>query len=122
MYLVNFNGKVMQAEECLLPISNRSFRYGDGFFESIRIWKGRSPLFHLHKKRLEESLDILKMRASGLETLHQQLQELAKLNEHENGRARFIFFRNDGGLYKPEDNNASWLIETAAMDEELYPL
>ena len=38
---------------------NRSFRYGEGLFETMRLHKGKIPLWDLHWKRLSESLPKL---------------------------------------------------------------
>jgi branched-chain amino acid aminotransferase len=122
MALVNFNGRVLPAEDCLLPLSNRSFRYGDGFFESIRIHKGISPLFDLHEKRISNSLATLKMDYSPDLQLHQKLKDIVHLNKHENGRGRITFFRDSTGFYGPDQNKTAFLVESAEMDEPFFNL
>ena len=35
MQYINYNGNIHDQYEPLLPVTNRGFRYGDGFFESM---------------------------------------------------------------------------------------
>ena len=48
MSMINYNGKILSAKEPIFASDNRSFRYGDGIFESIRVINGNIQLFDLH--------------------------------------------------------------------------
>ena len=37
---INFNGNIIPSDQQIFPVSNRSFRYGDGLFESMRYMNG----------------------------------------------------------------------------------
>ncbi|MFD2147533.1 hypothetical protein [Mucilaginibacter antarcticus] len=37
---INFNGEIIPADSKVLSVANRSFKYGDGLFESMRMLKG----------------------------------------------------------------------------------
>jgi branched-chain amino acid aminotransferase len=54
-----YNGKIMRSDQLLISPDNRSFRYGDGFFETIKVCKGKLVLANYHMERLFTSLDLL---------------------------------------------------------------
>ncbi|MEI8109491.1 MAG: aminotransferase class IV [Chitinophagia bacterium] len=100
----------------LIDPDNRTFRYGDGFFETLKLVKGHIPLFPLHTQRLQETLELLKMQWPphlDANKLYQQILQLAEFNGHlSNSRIRLTFFRDSGGLYDEESSTPHWLIQT----------
>lgn len=60
---VNYNGDIVKDDKPLLQVSNRSFRYGDGLFETMKLQDGRIELFESHWERLCIGLDMLKMKS-----------------------------------------------------------
>ena len=61
MAKICFNGEYINKEQFSISIDNRSFKYGDCFFETIRCHLG-SPLFwEEHYFRIAASFLILKM-------------------------------------------------------------
>jgi len=117
---LNYNGKVYPADKLLISPNNRSFRYGDGFFETMKMIKGRIVLGNLHFERLFSSLDTLLFDKPKLFTatrLETEIAELAKKNNHTaSGRIRLMVFRGDGGLYDAENNHPNYLIQTWEMN------
>ena len=57
---INLNGKLIPADEPFLQSNNRAFKYGDGFFETIRIFNGHIPFLNYHFIRLKATLIQLK--------------------------------------------------------------
>ncbi len=116
---LNYNGKLYPADKLLISPNNRSFRYGDGFFETIKMMNGKILLRSLHFERLFSSLETLQFDKPKLFTadmLEQQITELAVKNKHTLlGRVRLMVFRGDGGLYDTEDNHPNYLIQTWEM-------
>jgi branched-chain amino acid aminotransferase len=78
---------------------NRSFRYGDGVFETIKVSNGRIPLFDLHFERLIASLHLLKIRhVFSQEQLVQWIIEVCQLNQClESARVRLAVYRGLNG-------------------------
>lgn len=111
----NWNGDWVK--ELSLSKDNRSFRYGDGFFESMRIFNGKIFNQSAHEKRFSETLQVLQLRLScSVPELFQQLQKLIEKNKiTEGGKARITICRVDGGKYAPISNNANYLIETESL-------
>jgi len=114
----NHNSKLYKEGELLISPNNRSFRYGDGCFETMKMVDGRIVLKNLHFERLFSSLltlqfDIPKLLTA--DSLEQQITELSTKNGHTKlGRVRLMFFRGDGGLYDV-DNKPNYLIQTWDM-------
>jgi len=48
-------------ETSALDISDRGLAYGDGLFETMRVVKGKIPLFPHHKKRFEQGVRVLRL-------------------------------------------------------------
>lgn len=118
---VNYNGKIYSADKLLISPNNRSFRYGDGFFETMKMINGKILLGSLHFERLFASLQTMLFDKPKLFTatlLEEQIAALAKKNKHtKSGRIRLMIFRGDGGLYDAEDNNPNYLIQTWQMND-----
>lgn len=113
---INLDGKIMQEHDASISINNRSFRYGDGCFETMKLQNAILQLPQLHFERLFESLSVLcfsKLQSFTPEKLHQQIIKLAEKNKHQDlARIRLTIFRGDGGLYDPENHQPHYLIQT----------
>lgn len=110
------DGKKKSTGSPLIDVDNRTFRYGDGCFETLKVLSGRIPLFSFHVDRLFFSLEQLDMAIPphlSAERLEQQIIELATVNGHaSNARIRLTFFRGSGGLYDPDASYPHWLIQS----------
>lgn len=123
---INFNGKINPADEPLFTANNRSFRYGDALFETIRITNEKIPFIEKHIERLMNGMKFLKMEipsAYSANYFNQQIVELAKINNiPKEARVRLTVFRNNGGYYTPLTNEVSFLIEVENINETGYLL
>ena len=121
--LVCSNGKFIEESELLLDVrTNRAFRYGDGFFETIRFENNRMPLFKYHLQRIEASNKFFKFNLSTylfteIETL---IGQTFQLNKIESGIARVTFFRSGEGRYTPLRNEMHFLIEVTEQSFGSY--
>lgn len=125
--MISFNGHLMPSDGFGLSPENRSFRYGDGLFETIRVENGKVLWADLHFKRLNKGLAFLKLEMPAgfdLKYFTSEIQNLC-LQNHDEGlplRVRFSVFRNQGGYYLPLKNAASCLIETERLTLPGYNL
>jgi branched-chain amino acid aminotransferase len=96
---VCLNGRFISSDEPLFTAANRSFRYGDGVFETMKISKGRILLEQYHYDRLFLSLRMLQIGNSlDASNLTELIQQLCRQNDcAELGRVRLAVFRNDAG-------------------------
>ena len=121
-----YNGEFFNEEEAVVKLSNRSFRYGDGLFESIRCFGTYPYHFEDHYHRLQRGMKLLQLE-SGEKLLPDRLKYyierlLIKNKFFKAARLRLCVFRNDGGLYTPESSLASFAMECSQMDNEIYTL
>lgn len=124
MSFINFNGKVLPANQAVLTIDNRSFRYGDGLFESMRYLNGKLRYAELHVERLQRGMIALKLEGYKKITvsfLTQKVEELVKRNQFGlNARVRLTVYRDSEGLYSPTGNQFGYSISISQADESSY--
>ena len=111
-----YNGKLMNANAAFISPNNRSFRYGDGFFETMKMVNGKILLCNEHLERLFTSLELLAFEKPIHFTapyLQNEIESLAKKNYHNKlARIRLTVFRGEGGLYDVANNFPNYIIQT----------
>jgi branched-subunit amino acid aminotransferase/4-amino-4-deoxychorismate lyase len=118
---INHNGKILPADQAIFGTENRAFRYGDGLFETIRMFEGKLPFWSYHWERLFAGAQYLKFQK--LKDASFYKNEIQKLcSEKGNWRIRFSLFRKDGGLYTPLDFETDFLIETSPLETNHFEL
>jgi branched-chain amino acid aminotransferase len=121
--MVNFNGQINDSE-FLLSNSNRSFLYGDGIFETLKVVNRKILFWEDHYFRLMASMRIVRMKIPKNFTLEFLENEILNLVESKDcsdlSRVRITVFRNDGGLYLPKDLNVSYLIQASELKTAKY--
>jgi branched-chain amino acid aminotransferase len=123
---VNVNGNVLSSDSAVLSADNRSFRYGDGIFETIRFANGKVQFLGRHVQRIHDSLAILRIDVPSHYTEDYFRSEISKLvgsNKVEKGaRIRLTIFRKEGGYYTPHIDEPNFLIECEPIEEAHYNL
>lgn len=111
MNLICFNGKFLPSDTPLFTTANRSFRYGDGIFETIKFYKGNILFQYFHFDRFFLGLKMLEMNFFfTADELSSVITELCKKNGCEDiARVRLAVFRD-------ENNQASYSIEAFSLD------
>jgi len=121
---INFNGNIIPSDQQIFPVSNRSFRYGDGLFESMRYMNGVLKFSDLHIDRIQKGMKVLKLENSSYIDswfLREKVDELARRNKTgPDARFRLTVFRDSGGLYSPDSNKMAYVLESQSMDESQY--
>lgn len=121
---INFNGDIIPADQPVLDVSNRGFRYGDGLFESMRLMKGGIRYVDLHADRVRKGLRTLKMDSwSHVDSffIKEKAEELIRRNKiSQDARLRLTFFRDAGGLYSPSSNKMGYVLEASELNESQY--
>jgi branched-subunit amino acid aminotransferase/4-amino-4-deoxychorismate lyase len=120
-----FDGKHFESHADCLSAANRSFRYGDGLFETIRVCRGKVLWAEPHFQRLARSAATMKFimpEGFSVKEFTGWILNLYRMNhpKGEPARIRFSMFRKDGGLYTPESNQVSFLIESEKLKETAY--
>lgn len=108
---VCYNGAFYPSGEPLLTVDNRSYKWGDGFFETIKVLKGEVLLSGLHFERVMVSMKLLGINSEGYEEsiIIQNILQLCHLNQCLSlARIRLSFFRT-------ENNKAGYCIEAMPL-------
>lgn len=103
---------------------NRSFKYGDGLFETMRVSKGQILFFDDHYARLQLGFEALGYYEGRVKK--QEFYDLVYdfIKKHQNlcadMRVRVTFFRKGGGLYTPNSSKCDYAIEYKCIDSSSY--
>ena len=123
--MINFNG-IIQDSDLQLTVSNRSFLYGDGVFETLKIVNNKILFFEDHYFRLMASMRIVRMEIPMTFTMEYLEEQILKLVEvlaiKDAARVRFTVFRNEGGFYLPNDNSISFVIQASELENIRYKI
>jgi branched-chain amino acid aminotransferase len=131
--MLNFNGNIISAKNSIFTAENRAFRYGDGVFETIRVFDNKIPFLNLHKQRLLSGMKALKMNIpktwktdfidKEINKLLQYKQNKQNINSKKgNLRLRLAVFRTSGGFYTPISNEVEFCIEVSELSENNFTL
>ena len=56
---VNVNGRIFDQEHAVISVFDHGFLYGEGVYETLRTYNGRSFLFDRHMRRLRNSANMM---------------------------------------------------------------
>src|SRR5206468_5977567 len=119
--LLIYNDRLYPSNSLLISPNNRSFRYGDGFFETMKMINGKIVLNDFHFERLFSSIELLQFEKPDRFTatfLQEQIMKLIEKNKHSKlARIRLMIFRGNGGLYDPENLFPNYIIQTSEYNE-----
>ena len=108
---------------------NRSFKYGDGLFETLRVIDNKVIFLNEHFERLENGFHILGFdKPSDFSAKWFETQIINYLTENsisanlQNWRIRISFWRNATGFYCPENNTVALTIESSPLENASYKL
>jgi len=120
---LSYNGDFYSEDTALFSADNRAFRYGDSLFETIHCNGTQIQFFEEHIERLKLGMNQLHMEIPDNfpETIEKNIKSLITKNKSFLGtRIRLSVFRNSGGLYTPNTNRISYLIESSKLEEPRY--
>jgi len=123
---VSNNGVLINAQTYSLKSGNRGHLYGDGLFESIRVFNGKLINFSNHYNRLIDGMRVLKMKCQPsftAEFLTTQINQLLEQNNiTEGGKVRLSVDRKQGGTFLPKTNEIDFFIEAISLPYNEYRL
>ena len=122
---VSVNGKLLPGSEPVFLADNRSYRYGDGLFETMKMVDGKIRLADYHFERLFSALSLLKFEIPKLftpEKLEQDILALCRKNGCEKlSRVRLSVSGGHGGLYD-ENRSLQYLVECWSLNQSVSQL
>jgi branched-chain amino acid aminotransferase len=108
MNSICLNGKMVPGDEPVLKVDNRSFRYGDGIFETMKVVNKKILLETLHFERFFSSLALMGFNIPPLITpgkMREQVLALCQKNKCDSlARVRMSVFRGNGGIFESLDD------------------
>ena len=112
---LNLNGTFIEEKTPVIRADNRSFRYGDGVFETMKVVVGSIQLKELHFERLFKGMETLQIMLQGFinaEIFEEQIMKTILRNRISGpARVRLTVFRGDGGLYEFNNTSAGYVIQ-----------
>ncbi len=118
---LNYNGKLFKPDTKLINADNRGLRYGDGLFETIKVFNNTIHLAPYHFERLFDGIRLLEFERPDFFTeqfLSDQILSLCTLNNHQRkARVRLMIFRGRGGLFDPGNSIPNYIIQTWPLKE-----
>lgn len=98
---------MLPVDEPVLMVDNKSYRYGDGLFETMKIVNSQIRLSDYHFERFFSALSVLHFSIPALLTAERIKEEITRLcikNGCENlARVRLSAFRGNGGIFDGND-------------------
>ena len=118
---INYNGKGLPENSLLFTASNRSFRYGEGFYLSIRVANGTISSWDLHESRIISAIELLGFKTPkyfSINAIKEHLLKLCSKNNHPIARVRITFFQGNGGLFDVNNDFLEFIIETWPLQDK----
>jgi branched-chain amino acid aminotransferase len=116
---LNLNGSFIEEKTPVIRADNRSFRYGDGVFETMKVVVGSIQLKDLHFERLFRGMETLQITLQGFinaEIFEEQIMKTILRNRISGpARVRLTVFRGDGGLYEFNNTSAGYVIQVWSL-------
>ena len=118
------NGQLFEPGAPEVTLLNRSFHYGDGLFESIRIYNGKPLFLEDHLRRLTEGMDYLRFQFEADKwkaILKEEISRCIVVNQiAAQGRLRLHIYRAGPGAYTPLENKPYYLIEGYSLKTDYF--
>jgi len=119
------DGDMMSRSEAKISIFDRGFLYGDGLFETIRVYQKRPFLIERHLDRLLSSAKALKIDCRPAGELESIVQAVLRANDIKNGVLKIVLTRGTGerGLDFSEDAKPTLIVTLTggiSYTEDMY--
>ena len=124
MNFVIINNQIIKEDQAFISVQERGFRFGDGVFETCRVFDGIIYNSEAHFERLRSAIEAIKIKID-LQDLKNNCQKLIKKNSLKNGLIRIYISRGIGSIgYLPiNDIKPLTVIETLEMPTlGLFPI
>jgi len=116
-----YDNKWYPAGTPVIGPGNRSLRYGDGLFETMKMSHGEIINQPFHFERLFKGLSMLEFDIPAYFTaafLDKAIRQLAEKNKHTaSARIRLMVARGDGGVFDPQDLRPHFIAESWSLPQ-----
>ena len=110
--LIFLNGQFVPEERAVVSVFDRSFLYGDGLFETMRVFRGKPFRWQQHVERLQRGADFLNIKLPySTEALRRFVDELIAKNKMPDALLRLTLSRGVGVRgYSPKGANSPTIV------------
>jgi branched-chain amino acid aminotransferase len=97
--LVYLNGRFVAKEQALISVFDHGFLYGDGVYETMRVYEGKFFLLKKHLARLKHSANAISLKLPlSLEKIGDALNESVRINRLKEAYVRLHISRGPGEI------------------------
>lgn len=120
---VFLNGTFVPEDQALVPVTDRGFLFGDGLFETMRVYHGRPFRWQQHLERLGRGAQFLKITLPHTpQELYKFARELVKQNDLPEAVLRVTVSRGGGPRgYSPRGADRPTVVMTLEPAPEFDP-
>ena len=119
---VHINGKLLPYGEAAAPLYDHGLLYGDGLFEGIRTYFGKVFKLDEHLDRLYLSAKAMAIQLGPTQAqMREQILELCRANDHQNGYIRLTVTRGTGLGLDPKHIEGGANVYITNEQLRLYP-
>jgi branched-chain amino acid aminotransferase len=118
----NVNGFLIEKGDKLFNTGNRSFKYGDGIFETMKVVDNKVMFWEEHFARMQQGMKLLKIDSESFDKKKWELEieRVIHKNYYNFAKLRITVYRESPGLYTPMSNNMGFVIEGVRYDRKNY--
>lgn len=119
------NGEFVAEQDAAVSPVNRGMMYGDGCFETIRLYAGKFLGWPSHFDRLKAGLQYLGMKVNfSSHELRESIIQLAEKNQLSDKEAmvRIQYWRSGGRGYKPTSTQTNWMVQISEISSKNTPV
>jgi len=119
---VHLNGRLVPAKEAVVSVFDHGFLYGDGVYETMRVYKGVVFMLNEHLKRLYRSASMIGLTIPlQVDSLKTSIFETLIANDLKNAFVRLNVSRGPGPIGLDPDLCAKATIVIIAQEMKDYP-
>ena len=120
-HYIFFNEKLLENETNVISIHDRGLRYGDGLFETLRVFRRKIYQWSFHIARLKNGLQTLGIYFDDWQKLNEIVQKVVDINNIEEGILKIIITAGEKSQgYLRANNNKPNLIVEASQNKISY--
>ena len=121
---INYNGQIIPEDTSIITAESRAYRYGDGIFETMLYQHGEIRFLDFHVERLQSSMEKIELENAAMFDnyfIRSRAEELIRKNNMvgQRVRVRLIVVRDGGGLYAPETNKPSYIMQVSRVYDSI---
>lgn len=116
------NGRLVDIGTPQVSLTDRGLLYGDGLFETLRIYQGKPFRLAAHRSRLEAAAQLLRISLPAeIDELADMIQAVSRANDRRDGAVRITLTRGSGesGLDPASDASPTLQITSAPLRDGL---